>query len=38
MRKKKLEVTDKKEIESIIQEAEVCRLGLCTGGTPYIVP
>ena len=38
MRKKKLEITDKKEIEAVIQEAQMCRLGLCKGGVPYVVP
>ena len=38
MRNKKREVSDTKEMESFIQKAEVCRLGLCKEGVPYIVP
>jgi nitroimidazol reductase NimA-like FMN-containing flavoprotein (pyridoxamine 5'-phosphate oxidase superfamily) len=38
MRNKKREVSDLKEIESFIAEAAVCRLGLCQGDTPYVVP
>lgn len=38
MRKKEKEITDIDEIESIIQQAGVCRLGLSDGALPYIVP
>lgn len=38
MRKKEYEITDFREIEEILNRAEVCRLGLADGGTPYIVP
>jgi len=38
MRRKDKEITDKKEIEQILKEALVCRLGLIDGKTPYIVP
>jgi len=38
MRNKKREVSDRGEIESFIREAKVCRLGLCQGDTPYVVP
>ena len=27
-----------KEIDAILREALVCRLGLCEGGRPYVVP
>jgi nitroimidazol reductase NimA-like FMN-containing flavoprotein (pyridoxamine 5'-phosphate oxidase superfamily) len=30
--------TDREVIESIIQQAAVCRIGLCDGGQPYVVP
>ncbi len=38
MRKKEFEITDFSEIEEILNRAEVCRLGMADGGTPYIVP
>ncbi len=38
MRRKEKEITDIKEIEAIIQKAEVCRLGLAVGNTPYVIP
>jgi len=38
MRKKEKEITDFRKIESILQEAEICRLGMSDGSTPYIVP
>ena len=30
--------TDRSEIEAILDRALVCRLGLCDGGRPYVVP
>jgi nitroimidazol reductase NimA-like FMN-containing flavoprotein (pyridoxamine 5'-phosphate oxidase superfamily) len=30
--------TDRDVIESIIRRAVVCRIGLCDGGQPYVVP
>ena len=33
-----MEIKDPGELISIIQKAEVCRLGLCDKGVPYIVP
>lgn len=30
--------TDRDVIESIIRRAAVCRIGLCDGGQPYVVP
>lgn len=38
MRKKEKEIINITEIETIIQKAEVCRLGLAVDSTPYIVP
>ncbi len=38
MRRKEKEITDKKEIEQIFKDAQVCRLGLFDGKSPYIVP
>jgi len=36
--RKDREITDKSVIESILRESLVCRLALCEGNTPYIVP
>jgi nitroimidazol reductase NimA-like FMN-containing flavoprotein (pyridoxamine 5'-phosphate oxidase superfamily) len=38
MRKHKQEITDKAVLESILQKAKFCRLGLCENGIPYVVP
>lgn len=38
MRRKEKEITNIRDIEAIIQKAEVCRLGLAVDNTPYIVP
>jgi len=38
MRKKEREITDLTEIEELLNRAEICRLGMADGGTPYIVP
>lgn len=38
MRRKEMEIIDFKEIESIIERAQVCRLGLSVNNIPYIVP
>lgn len=38
MRKKEKEITNRSEIESIIQQSLVCRLAMSDGDTPYIVP
>jgi len=38
MRKKEREICDPKEVESIISRACVCRLAMCDGGAPYVVP
>ena len=38
MRRKDREITDRAEIEAILDEAMVCRIGLADGGDPYVVP
>lgn len=38
MRKTEDEIKDPKEIESIIQQAQVCRIAFSMGNIPYIVP
>jgi len=38
MRRAEREIKDKKAIEDILRQATVCRLGLCEGGMPYVVP
>ncbi len=38
MRRKDREITDRNALQAIMREAQVCRLGLSDGGTPYVVP
>jgi len=38
MRRKDKEISDESAIKSIIEEANVCRLGMVNGNKPYIVP
>lgn len=38
MRRQDKEITDPEIIDSVLREARVCRIALCDGGTPYIVP
>ena len=38
MRRKDKEITNKSDLESILQKAQVCRLGLLDVNIPYIVP
>lgn len=38
MRRAEREITDSAEIDLILQEARVCRLGLACGRQPYVVP
>ena len=38
MRRKDKEIQDQELIGQIIAQAQVCRLGLCRDGKPYIVP
>jgi len=38
MRRKDREVTDVADIEAILNEAMIVRVGLCSDGIPYVVP
>jgi nitroimidazol reductase NimA-like FMN-containing flavoprotein (pyridoxamine 5'-phosphate oxidase superfamily) len=38
MRRAEKEIKDRKAIEEILRRATVCRLGLCDGHLPYVVP
>ncbi len=38
MRRKEKAVEHRREQETIISRARVCRLGMCDGGKPYVVP
>ena len=38
MRRSEFEVKDLQEIRAILQHCQVCRLALCDGGQPYLVP
>jgi len=38
VRRSEKEIRDRREIEAVIREARVCRLGLSDGGEPYVVP
>jgi nitroimidazol reductase NimA-like FMN-containing flavoprotein (pyridoxamine 5'-phosphate oxidase superfamily) len=38
MRRKEKEVRDPAVIEEIINKADVCRIAVCDGDTPYIIP
>jgi nitroimidazol reductase NimA-like FMN-containing flavoprotein (pyridoxamine 5'-phosphate oxidase superfamily) len=38
MRRSERAITDPAELESILREAVVCRMGLCDGEVPYVVP
>ena len=38
MRKTEREIKDRAEIDAVIRQSQVCRLGLVDGDTPYIVP
>lgn len=38
MRRKDREITDRKEMEAILEEAPVCRLAMADGTEPYVVP
>jgi len=38
MRRKDKEITDRQQVDSIIEKAIICRLGLAVGNKPYIVP
>jgi nitroimidazol reductase NimA-like FMN-containing flavoprotein (pyridoxamine 5'-phosphate oxidase superfamily) len=38
MRRKELEITDREELRAILERARVCRVALCDGDRPYLVP
>lgn len=38
MRRKEKAIEDRTEIDAVINRCEVCRLGLCDGDRPYVVP
>ncbi len=38
MRRNDRAITDPAELDSILREAVVCRMGLCDGEVPYVVP
>jgi nitroimidazol reductase NimA-like FMN-containing flavoprotein (pyridoxamine 5'-phosphate oxidase superfamily) len=38
MRRKEKEIKDSAEIEAVLKSAQICRLGLCDKGIPYVVP
>ena len=38
MRRKDKEISDKAIMESIIRDSRVCRIALCDGDRPYVVP
>jgi len=38
MKRSEREIKDRKEIEAIIERADVCRLGLSDDNMPYIIP
>jgi nitroimidazol reductase NimA-like FMN-containing flavoprotein (pyridoxamine 5'-phosphate oxidase superfamily) len=38
LRRSDKEIKDRAEIESILQRASICHLGLCDDGPPYVVP
>lgn len=38
MRRSDKEICDRAEIEEILRRAEVCRIALCDGNRPYLVP
>ena len=38
MRRQDRAVTDPEKIQAVIDDCQVCRLGFCDGGKPYVVP
>lgn len=38
MRCREKEITDRKEMEAFLRDVPVCRIGLCDGNRPYMVP
>lgn len=38
MRRREKEITDREELRRILAEARICRLAMCDGDRPYLVP
>ena len=38
LRRKEKEIRNKDEIEAMLRNGEVCRIGLCDGNIPYVIP
>lgn len=38
MRRKDREITDRAEMEAILNDAPACRIGLTSGKEPYVIP
>lgn len=38
MRRNEREIRDRAELEAVIAEAQICRLAMCDGAQPYVVP
>lgn len=38
MRRREKQITDKKQVEEILAQAQVCRLAMVENGHPYVVP
>ena len=38
MHRRDREISERAEMEALLTEAPACRLGLCDGGQPYVVP
>lgn len=38
MRLREKEITDRSEIEELLKGEKVCRMAMCDGSTPYVVP
>ena len=38
MRRKEKEIVDRAELEAVIADAQVCRMAMCDGDHPYVVP
>lgn len=38
MRRKEKEIADRAELEAVIADAQVCRMAMCDGDQPYVIP
>jgi len=38
MRRNEREITDHRLIENALAEADICRIAMCDGGRPYVIP